>query len=103
MVERTKPRTGSAALLSARELADYASVSESMIRELIRRGELPAVKLGRLTRVRLEDFLAYLEAHRIRRRSAPPLPVLRAAPRTTVIPRVTSHSKPAPLRPEGQL
>ncbi len=49
-------------LLTAAEVADQLRVSTMTIYRLIRRGELPAVRVGRNYRVRDEDLTAYLEA-----------------------------------------
>ncbi len=49
-------------LLTAAEVADQLRVSTMTIYRLIRRGELPAVRVGRNYRVRDEDLTAYLDA-----------------------------------------
>ncbi|MCC5948178.1 MAG: helix-turn-helix domain-containing protein [Nitriliruptoraceae bacterium] len=48
-------------LLTAAEVADQLRVSTMTIYRLIRRGELPAVRVGRNYRVRREDLVAYLQ------------------------------------------
>jgi excisionase family DNA binding protein len=49
-------------LLTAAEVADQLRVSTMTIYRLIRRGELPAVRVGRNYRVRSEDLERYLGA-----------------------------------------
>jgi excisionase family DNA binding protein len=51
-----------APLLTAGEVADRLRVSTMTIYRLIRRGELPAVRVGRNYRVRASDLEAYLDA-----------------------------------------
>ncbi|TVP74955.1 MAG: DNA-binding protein [Nitriliruptor sp.] len=48
-------------LLTAAEVAEQLRVSTMTIYRLIRSGELPAVRVGRNYRVRVEDLTAYLE------------------------------------------
>ena len=48
-------------LLTAGEVADQLRVSTMTIYRLIRRGELPAVRVGRNYRVRASDLDRYLE------------------------------------------
>jgi excisionase family DNA binding protein len=48
-------------LLTAAEVADQLRVSTMTIYRLIRRGELPAVRVGRNYRVREADLEAYLD------------------------------------------
>lgn len=43
-------------LLTVREAAAYLKVKEQTIRSMARRGELPALKVGRSWRFRLEDI-----------------------------------------------
>jgi excisionase family DNA binding protein len=47
-------------LLTAAEVAEDLRVSTMTVYRLIRRGELPAVRVGRNYRVRLGDLEAYL-------------------------------------------
>jgi excisionase family DNA binding protein len=47
-------------LLTAAEVAEDLRVSTMTVYRLIRRGELPAVRVGRNYRVRLADLEAYL-------------------------------------------
>lgn len=49
-------------LLTAGEVADQLRVSTMTIYRLIRRGELPAVRVGRNYRVRSRDLEAFLDA-----------------------------------------
>jgi excisionase family DNA binding protein len=51
----------STTLLTAAEVADQLRVSTMTIYRLIRRGELPAVRVGRNYRVRRSDLEAYLD------------------------------------------
>lgn len=48
-------------LLTAAEVAEHLRVSTMTIYRLVRRGELPAVRVGRNYRVRESDLTAYLE------------------------------------------
>jgi excisionase family DNA binding protein len=49
-------------LLTAAEVADQLRVSTMTVYRLIRRGELPAVRVGRNYRVRESDLEAFLDA-----------------------------------------
>jgi len=49
-------------LLTAAEVADLLRVSTMTVYRLIRRGELPAVRVGRNYRVREQDLHAFLDA-----------------------------------------
>lgn len=49
-------------LLTAGEVADQLRVSTMTVYRLIRRGELPAVRVGRNYRVRDTDLAAYLDS-----------------------------------------
>lgn len=49
-------------LLTAAEVADQLRVSTMTVYRLIRRGELPAVRVGRNYRVRDRDLTAFLDA-----------------------------------------
>lgn len=53
-------------------VAEYLSVSERTVYNKVRAGELPASKVGRLWRVRLEDVDAWLARGRIKRGGAEP-------------------------------
>ncbi|WP_052664483.1 helix-turn-helix domain-containing protein [Nitriliruptor alkaliphilus] len=52
-------------LLTAAEVADQLRVSTMTIYRLIRRGELPAVRVGRNYRVRERDLEVYLAAQTV--------------------------------------
>ena len=52
-------------LLTAAEVADQLRVSTMTIYRLIRRGELPAVRVGRNYRVRGRDLDAFLDAQTV--------------------------------------
>jgi excisionase family DNA binding protein len=56
-------------LLTAGEVSDRLRVSTMTVYRLIRRGELPAVRVGRNYRVREADLEAYLEAQVVDPRS----------------------------------
>ena len=49
-------------LLTAAEVADDLRVSTMTVYRLIRRGELPAVRVGRNYRVRVTDLETYLSS-----------------------------------------
>jgi excisionase family DNA binding protein len=49
-------------LLTAAEVAEQLRVSTMTVYRLIRRGELPAVRVGRNYRVRERDLVAFLDA-----------------------------------------
>ncbi len=49
-------------LLTAAEVAEQLRVSTMTVYRLIRRGELPAVRVGRNYRVRERDLIAFLDA-----------------------------------------
>ncbi len=48
------------------EIAGHLGVAEKTVRNYIRNGSLPAVKLGRIVRVRLDAYETFLEQHRLR-------------------------------------
>lgn len=48
------------------EAAEYLGVVQRSVYGLINRGELPAVKIGRVIRLRKVDVDAFLEEHRIK-------------------------------------
>lgn len=58
---RHKPARGER--LSIRDLQDLWGVSRDLIDDLIRRGELPAIRVGRLWRVTREAAEAYERDH----------------------------------------
>ena len=53
-------------LLTPDEIARRLAVSRSMAYTLIKRGDLPALRIGRLPRVRESDFAAYLARAEVR-------------------------------------
>jgi excisionase family DNA binding protein len=52
-------------LLTAAEVADDLRVSTMTVYRLIRRGELPAVRVGRNYRVRVADLETYLSSQTV--------------------------------------
>lgn len=48
-------------LLTANEVAEQLRVSTMTVYRLVRRGELPAVRVGRNYRIRQHDLAAYLD------------------------------------------
>jgi excisionase family DNA binding protein len=50
--------------LTVRELADYLRVSLRTAYELVHRGDVPAVKVGGVYRIRLAELDRKLERHR---------------------------------------
>jgi excisionase family DNA binding protein len=61
---------GQRALLTPRGLAEYLSLSERTVRELLRTGELPSYKVAGARRVDPDDVEAWLAARRRERRAA---------------------------------
>lgn len=49
------------AVLDIREAAAYLAVTDTTLRRMIRRGEIPHTRVGRSIRFRLVDLDAYLE------------------------------------------
>ena len=47
-------------LLSVKEAAKLLACSEAMLRKWLHQGKLPAVKVGRLTRIRQTDLEAWV-------------------------------------------
>ena len=52
-------------LMTLKEVADAARVSESTVRRWVRSSELPAYRLGRQLRVRPEEFESFLNQRRL--------------------------------------
>ena len=50
--------------LTVEEIAKRMKVKPFTVRDWIRKGELPAYKVGRTLRVRTEDFTEFLKKHR---------------------------------------
>jgi excisionase family DNA binding protein len=48
-------------LLTVREVADRLNITERLVRELLYRGELPKVKVGRLVRISEESVEQYVQ------------------------------------------
>jgi excisionase family DNA binding protein len=61
---------GRRALLTPRGLAEYLSLSERTVRELLRTGELPSYKVAGARRIDPDDVDAWLAARRRERRAA---------------------------------
>ena len=67
------------------ELARLANLSVATLRRMVRRGEIPAVNIGRNVRVSPAAWQAYLEAHRVKGRPQPRRPSL-GLPRSKAAP-----------------
>ncbi len=52
-------------LLTAADVADELRVSTMTVYRLVRRGDLPAVRVGRNYRIRRRDLTAYLEGQTV--------------------------------------
>jgi excisionase family DNA binding protein len=50
-------------LLKAREVAEILKVSRAMAYNLMLRGEIPTVRIGKCRRVRPEDLIKYIESN----------------------------------------
>lgn len=50
-------------LLTGEEVADLLHISRSLTYQLMRRGDIPTVRIGRLVRVRRSDLQAYVDDH----------------------------------------
>ena len=61
-------------LISIPQLARLVNLSDATIRRMVRRGEIPAMRVGRGVRVSALDWQAYLEAHRVKGRPEPRRP-----------------------------
>ena len=57
-------------LFTLKEVAAWLKITVAMVRAMIKRGELPAIRVGRLLRVRHED----LDAFMTRQQTIPPQP-----------------------------
>ena len=53
--------------MSVEEVSDLLGVNSQLIYRLVRSGELPAIRVGRVYRVRQEDFAAYVERQKTAR------------------------------------
>jgi excisionase family DNA binding protein len=61
------PRGGTAGLprlLSVRAVAEATTLPPSTVYDLVARGDLPAVRIGRAVRVDERDVLRFIESHR---------------------------------------
>jgi excisionase family DNA binding protein len=52
-------------MLTPEEIASYLQVKPQTIWRMIRRGELPAIRVGRVYRVAREDFDNWCRAHQV--------------------------------------
>jgi excisionase family DNA binding protein len=50
-------------LLKAKEVAEILQISRAMAYNLMLRGELPTVRIGKCRRVRPEDLIKYIESN----------------------------------------
>lgn len=55
-ITRTTPVADLPELLRVEEAAAFLGVSRGLVYEMVKRGDLPSIKLGRLTRVRREGL-----------------------------------------------
>lgn len=61
----TSPENLTAALLTAKQAADYLSLSENMIKKLVYAREIPCVKIGASLRFLQADLDAFIMRSRI--------------------------------------
>lgn len=66
-------------LLTVPEAAACLGVSERMMERLLRKGEMPVVRIGAAVRVPVTDLDAWVEGHREDWATAEPWPVSRTA------------------------
>ena len=66
-----RTRQSGTELLTVEQVADYLQLNKLTIYKYIREGRLPAVKIGKVYRVRKPDIEAFLESKRIRPSAAP--------------------------------
>ncbi len=60
---------GKETLLTIEEAADWLAISAPTLRRMIRRGEIPTIKISQRTvRLKLQDILDYIEEHHERRK-----------------------------------
>jgi len=50
-------------LLKAKDVAEILQVSRAMAYNLMQRGEIPTVRIGKARRVRPEDLIKYIESN----------------------------------------
>jgi len=55
--------TASSVFLSTRQVADELACSDDAVLDAIKRGDLPAMKYGRLVRIARADLDAFIAAH----------------------------------------
>lgn len=67
--DRTAPRPQVALAVSLQEAADLIGVHVNTVRREINRGNLAAVRIGRVLRVRVAEIHAYLKRNETRRPS----------------------------------
>jgi excisionase family DNA binding protein len=65
-----KPSLAQAILLRMREAAELLAISERTLWSIVARKELPAVRVGRLVRIRRADLEAWAAARASTRKSA---------------------------------
>jgi excisionase family DNA binding protein len=58
--------TSRSRLLSILEAAEFLNISSWQVRRLVWRGDLPAVRIGRLVRLDREDLDAYITSQKCR-------------------------------------
>ena len=80
-------------LLTMKEVLGYLQVNSRTVYRLIKAGEIPAIRVGRLWRFRKSDLDAWLESHQLVSAPAEPLP---QAPAESVAPAPAS-SRPRVL------
>ena len=59
-----QPPRGAGMLLTIREVAERLAISRRHVFRLISRGELAAIRIGKVTRVRILDLEQFIERHR---------------------------------------
>jgi excisionase family DNA binding protein len=52
-------------LLNAHEVAQILHISRSYVYQILRRGDLPSIRLGNALRVRPEELQAYIYRHQL--------------------------------------
>jgi excisionase family DNA binding protein len=50
-------------LLKAKDIAEILQISRAMAYNLMQRGEIPTVRIGKARRVRPEDLIKYIESN----------------------------------------
>jgi excisionase family DNA binding protein len=62
-----RPENGGASeCATVKQIAGYLRISEKQVRHFVVSGKLPAIRIGKIVRVRIADFEAFLASHRIR-------------------------------------